>query len=87
VRLAARTVDGATMTTPEVRECIRDFLAASGPTLPADLAAACAVPLGVVMAELDRGALRPASARAGGQIAHMPGPSFHASRVNRRGRA
>jgi hypothetical protein len=43
---------------------MRDFLVANGRARPADVAAACGVPLAEVMAEIDRGALEPSETRA-----------------------
>ena len=42
---------------------MRDYLTANGPARPAEVAAACDVPLAEVMAEIDRGALEPSDAR------------------------
>lgn len=47
---------------------MRDFLTANGPARPAEVAAACDVPLSEVMAEIDRGALEPTGVRT------TPGP-------------
>lgn len=48
------------MTPP--RDLMRDYLATHGPAPPAEVAAACGLPLAAVMAEIDRGALEPSSA-------------------------
>ncbi len=42
---------------------MRDYLVANGPARPAEVAAACGVPLAEVMAEIDRGALESSDAR------------------------
>jgi hypothetical protein len=55
---------------------MRDFLVANGPARPAEVAAACGVPLAEVMAEIDRGALEPSGAREpSGPCAVCGGPA------------
>lgn len=55
---------------------MRDYLAANGPARPAEVAAACGVPLADVMAEVDRGALEPHGAREpSGPCAVCGGPA------------
>ncbi|HTI33632.1 MAG TPA: hypothetical protein VL422_08140 [Miltoncostaea sp.] len=51
------------MSRPSPRDRMRDHLVAHGPARPAELAAACGVPLAEVMAEIDRGALAPSTGR------------------------
>ena len=58
------------------RDRMRDYLAANGPARPAEVAAACGVPLAAVMAEIDRGALEPSDARSpSGPCAVCGGPA------------
>lgn len=51
------------MTRPSPCDLMRDYLAANGPALPAELAAACDLSLAAVMAEIDRGAFEPSGFR------------------------
>lgn len=51
------------MTRSSPRDLMRDYLVANGPARPAELAAACGLPLADVMAEIDRGAFEPSGAR------------------------
>ena len=64
------------MTSPSSRARMRDFLCEHGPARPADVAAACDVPLSAVMAEVDRGALQPSGSRApSGRCSVCGGPA------------
>jgi hypothetical protein len=64
------------MTKPSSRARMRDFLCEHGPARPADVAAACDVPLSDVMAEIDRGALQPSgSPDASDRCAVCGGPA------------
>ncbi len=68
--------DGQLLAARVPRDRMRDFLVANGPARPAEVAAACGVPLADVMAEIDRGALEPSGAREpSGPCAVCGGPA------------